>query len=402
MRFRVIERFRHHNPSELFEEKVSLQEAQHVLAMEYGFRDWQEIRERITNASSAAQSPSAKRLLDVPPFTPQEDCGWLRYFGALTSVMRCYGEDVDYAYLNGISAAAFRLRVKVDDWCPSAQCPEGIRDFAYPKQALRSLGYRGEFLRPQEMANRDSAVAFRKWIDEGIPIHVTGSEVDVAPDFSSVVAGYGEGDRFIVMKYAADDFDAAPATKLAGSLLIVRENGDPLPPSQAVKESFQIALAIANTPEIDGYALGHTAFELWVKRLIDMESRYADMGSEDLQGEWWRCAMVYEGLCDARGAAKRYLLGAQEELPNASAEELQPLVEKYSEIQKLVFENWKWFPFPHWVQETAGKIWTPLGMIDGTTWSPEIREKEIQAIERIREAEKEAIDLMAEFLEKIS
>ncbi len=132
--------------------------------------------------------------------------------------------------------------------------------------------------------------------------------------------------------------------------------------------------------------------------MAEKEDDYAQMAPDEIRDEWWRCALIYEGLCDARGAAKRYLLRVQGELPADSAEKLQPLAEKYREIQELVFENWKWFPFPHWVQEKAGTIWTPLGMIDGTTWSPEIRKKEIQALEWIRKAEEEALDLMAEFL----
>ena len=87
--------------------------------------------------------------------------------------------------------------------------------------------------------------------------------------------------------------------------------------------------------------------------------------------------MNYEGLCDARGAARRYLLRVQTELPAGAAAKLEPLVERYEQIQRLVFENWKWFPFPHWVKEKQGKIWTPLGMIAGTTWTPEMRKKEL-------------------------
>lgn len=110
--------------------------------------------------------------------------------------------------------------------------------------------------------------------------------------------------------------------------------------------------------------------------------------------------MNYEGLCDARGAARRYLLRVQRELPAGPAEKLIPVVGKYEEIKKLVFDNWKWFPFPHWVREKKGKIGTPGGMIDGTTWTPELRRKALEALEAIQKAEREAVDLMAQFLKE--
>ena len=37
-------------------------------------------------------------------------------------------------------------------------------------------------------------------------------------------------------------------------------------------------------------------------------------------------------------------------------------------------------------------------MIDGTTWSPEIRKKEVEALEAITKAEAEAYELIEEFL----
>jgi hypothetical protein len=98
----------------------------------------------VGRATAERELKMRKVIEDVPTFQPENDCGWMRFFGALTSVVRHQGQDVDYAYLMGVSAAAFRLKVH-PDWCPSAQNPE-MEDDIYPAQALVALGYTGEFL----------------------------------------------------------------------------------------------------------------------------------------------------------------------------------------------------------------------------------------------------------------
>jgi len=340
-----------------------------------------------------------RKVIDnVPTFHPENDCGWMRFFGALTSVMRQQGEDVDYAYLMGVSGAAFRLKIH-PNWCPSAQNPE-MEDDIYPTQALVALGYAGVFKHGPKLGKAEYLRMMREQIDRGIPVIVSGAEIHPAPDFSSVVTGYEGGEKFFFFSYChnTEDYDETTGDKLIGDILFVNKVGQPLEALDAVRRSFQLAVKMANTKELNGYAHGFAAYDAWITRLREKEAEFARMDQKKLKDEWWRNAMNYEGLCDARGAARRYLLRAQGELPPHAAEKLKPVVEKYEQIQKFVFNNWKWFPFPHWVRKKEGKIWTPLGMLDGTTWTPEMRKKELEALEAIRKAEREGVDLMTKFL----
>jgi len=65
------------------------------------------------------------------------------------------------------------------------------------------------------------------------------------------------------------------------------------------------------------------------------------------------------------------------------AESLQGLVDTYEQIQQLVYQNWKLFPFPHWLPQEE-------------TWSREMRGSEIKVLGQIRELEKKAVSLLGE------
>lgn len=348
---------------------------------------------------SAEEGKQMPRILgSVPTFHSENDTGWMRFFGALTSVMRHGGEKVDYAYLMGTSAAAFRLKIDPKEWHPGAQAPEGDEEI-YPRQALTAMGYTGTFQDGRKLG-KEALAAMRKHIDKGIPPIVSGTDLHPAPDFSSVVTGYEGKDKFFFFSYnhKKDEYEEGSGDKLLGRMLLVEKTQKPLEPLEALRQSLQLAIRMASTKELNGFAHGSAAFDAWIARLRDKEDDFAQLDQEKLKGEWWRNAMNYEGLCDARGAARRYLLRVRKGLPVDAAEKLQPLVEKYEQIQKLVFENWKWFPFPHWVNEKANNIWTPLGTVEGTTWSSEIRKRELEALKAIWKTEEEAFQLMGQFL----
>jgi len=351
-----------------------------------------------TSADTEGGEAMTAVLKDVPTFHPDMDCGWMRFFGALSSVMRHQGEDVEYAYLMGVSGAAFRLKVH-PDWCPSAQNPEMEYDI-YPTQALVALGYTGDSQWGSELGSDKAMRMMRQHIDRGTPVIVSAAEIHPAPDFSSVVTGYGGDDRFLFFSYdhKRNGYDETTGDKLMGKIVLVSKTQPALGALDAVRQSFQLAIKMANTRELNGYAHGFAAYDAWIAPLEEREVEYSQMSQDELHEKWWQNAMIYEGLCDARGAAKRYLLRVQKELPADAAEKLRPVVEKYGQIQNMVYDNWKWFPFPHWVQKELGKTWTPLGMIEGTTWSREMRMKEIQVLRQVREAEEEAYRLMADFL----
>ncbi len=60
----------------------------------------------LDSATTTMEEPMRKVIDNVPTFQPEKDCGWMRFFGALTSVMRHQGKDVDYAYLMGVAESA--------------------------------------------------------------------------------------------------------------------------------------------------------------------------------------------------------------------------------------------------------------------------------------------------------
>ncbi|MHC4200708.1 MAG: hypothetical protein ACYSU0_12010 [Planctomycetota bacterium] len=336
-----------------------------------------------------------KVLENVPTFRPQNDCGWMRYPWAVTCTMSYLGDDVDYAYLMGISGAAFRLHVEPTEWGLGAQDPHIVD--AYPRQLMRATGYTAKYLHGREQHD-DALAAIRAHIDKGIPAMVGGDiKGHHAPDFWSVITGY-DGDRFLRIDYLGKgDVQETEGADLVGPVLLIEKTGEPLAAMEALRESFRIALEYADVPERHGGAHGLAAYKAWIDRL-GREEEFAGLPQEEAKGQWFANAMNYEGLCDARGSARRYLGRMAGALPAEDAAKLEPVADKYDEIQKLVFDNWKWFPFPQWVREKEGKIWTPVGSIEGTTWSRELRRKQVEALRAIEEEERQAYALIKTFI----
>jgi hypothetical protein len=337
-----------------------------------------------------------KVLEGVPTFPPQADCGWMRYPWAVACTMSYLGEDADYAYLLGVSGAVFRLDVEPTGWWTGVQDPHHFD--VYPRQLMKAMGYTATYMDAGEQ-HEEALAAIRASVDRGVPAIIGGAiKGHPGPDFYSVVVGY-RGDGFLRIGYdtASGEVQEIDSADIVGPVLLIEKTGDPLSPMAALRQSLQVALEYADVPDRHGCAHGLAAYRAWIGRL-EREDEFAGLPRAELRGQWFANAMNYEGLCDARGAGKRYLRRMEGALNPEDAAKLKPLADKYDAIQRLVFEDWKWFPFPHWVREKEGNIWTPLGPIEGTDWSRELRQKEAQALRATQEEERQGHALMRAFL----
>ena len=389
---------------------IPLKEVQFALAMEYGCKTWQQLRDRVDGRADGQIAPVRREgtkvwLEGVPHFPPQNDCGWLRFFGAVGATMRFLGERVNYAYLLGISGAAFRLKIK-PDWCPSAQSPETTP--AYLDQAMKALGYVHRRL-GGETSEAEAFDPIREQIDRGIPVVITGDlKVHRVPDDSSVIMGYTGKSNFAYISYweKPEGHSEAPVGQFHGQMRVIElieKTGKAMSTLQALAGGFDVALAHANVTDGEGYIHGLAAYDSWSGRLEAMEDEYLKMDEDQLQKHWWGAALICEGLVDGRGAARRYVRRMAEDLPAKAADLFSPILKHYETVRDEAFEAWHWFPFPHWANmQEKGRIWTPAGGHDGTTWAPEIRKREIAALKKLRALDAKGYEMMADFNDKIS
>ena len=405
-----LQRFKDADEATILAAEVPLKEVQFALAMEYGCKTWQELRDRVSGREAGVIAPVRREgekvwLEGVPHFPPQKDCGWLRFFGAIGAAMRFLGERVNYAYLCGISGAAFRLKV-APDWCASAQSPQTT--LAYLAQALKAMGYTNRAFFPGA-PDAEVFLAIRQHIDKGIPAVVTGDlEGHRVPDDSSVIMGYDGTKAFSFISYwgKPEGHVEAPCDHFSGEMRVVdliEKAGKALSATEAACGGFEMAMAHSDMTDEHGHLHGLAAYDSWIRRMEEMEDAYLKMDEDALAKHWWGAAMNCEGLVDARGAAQRYVRRMGEELPAPAAELFSPVLAHYETTRAEAFNTWHWFPFPHWVNMAEeGRIWTPAGGHDGTTWSPEIRKQGVAALKKMRALDAKGYEMMAEFNNQIS
>ncbi len=158
------------------------------------------------------------------------------FFGALDATLRFLKEPVDYTYLMGVSAAAFRFSFHQPDWCPSS--PDAAVNETYAWQALKVVGYKGQFLNTEMIGQKEINQTIRDEIDKGIPV-VAIDMVQVA-DWG-VVTGYQNG-KLICRSYWDKGDEYSVAEKEPWAILKIEKIGPSPPKINSIRESIKLAV----------------------------------------------------------------------------------------------------------------------------------------------------------------
>lgn len=309
------------------------------------------------------------------------------FFGSLDAALRFLGESINYPYLMGVSAAAFRLRFHQPEWCASS--PDAALDGTYPEAAMKALGYEGEFIVrmvPGEKAIEKMFQLIREEIDSGKPLLAIG--LTRFPDWG-VIAGY-EDKKILCRTYYDKGEEYSTAEEFPWIMFRMRKKEEQ-PPSleENVINSIRLAVELAYTPFIDRYANGLTAYDVWIKDL-ENEEMFSKMNQKELFIHWHINGWIYDSLYDARNAAVKYLEMAEKILKGKNKDIVKEAAEKFEKVRTAIFENWIYFTMPHWVSQ--GRTWTPKATIETDKWTPEMRKNGAEALKNIKKLEEEAFD----------
>jgi len=310
------------------------------------------------------------------------------FFGALDATLRFLGEPVDYVYLMGVSAAAFRLRFHQPDWCPSS--PDAALDETYAQQALRSIGYSGQFITKEDAGQKEINRIIQEEIDKGVP--VVAIDLVKVPDWG-VVTGYQNG-KLLCRSYYDKGDEYSVAEKDPWIILRIEKAGSAPDKLDRFRESFKLAVEFAFKKRIDHYANGLPAFDAWIEDL-ENEEMFSKMEEATFRHYWHVNAWVYDSLFDARLAAAKYLRRIEEEFSGEEKEAINEAAKKFENIKTTLFDNWIYFPFAHWVKKEEGKTWTPKGMIDTDTWTQQMRKKGAETLRMIKQKEEETFNVLS-------
>jgi len=310
------------------------------------------------------------------------------FFGALDATLRFLKEPVDYVYLMGVSAAAFRLRFAQPGWCPSS--PDAALDETYAQQALKAIGYSGKLITRDEVGQKEMDRIIREEINYGRPV-VAIDLVRVA-DWG-VVTGY-QNSKLLCRSYYDQGDQYSVAEKDPWIILKIEKLGPAPNRLTSIRQSLRLAVNLAHQSEIGNYANGLAAYDAWIKDL-ENETMFKKM-DETTFGHYWHVnGWVYDSLFDARLAASRYLQTIKEEFSGKEKETINDAAQRFEDVMKTLFDNWVYFTLPSWVRKDEKKTWTPKGMVDTDTWTEDMRKKGANALRGIKCKEEQAFEVLS-------
>jgi len=334
-----------------------------------------------------------KVLENVPPLRWGENTQ-CTFFGALDVALRFLGEPTDYVDLMGFSAAAFRLRFHHPEWCASST--DAAVDERYPKAALEAVGYEGEFamwLSSKQDATQGMLKMIKMEIDEDRPVLALG--LLGSPDWG-VVTGY-ENNKILCRTYydKGGEYSISKETPLL--LFKIKKKGEKPERLERISNSLKFAVEMAYTDEVDGYANGLAAYDVWIRDL-EREEIFTKMRRGTFVEHWLINGWVYDNLYDARVAASKYLRRASKEFTGKSQQLVENAAEKFGKIAQKIFENWVYFTMPRSAKRSD--FWSLKARFLSDDWTTQMRKNGAKALKTLRSLEEEAFEILKRVVEE--
>ena len=395
-RLRHLARFEDESDEEILANRISLQEVQFALAMDYGFSAWSEIKQVITrrsdSGSTIVREGDKTWISGIPPLSRHEDSrqattGKTSVIAVLARCLQALGENATYEYLMGVSSHAFRFQF---DWCPSA--PHSFCGFNTAVPALEAVGYtmkqystarpshRDDLDEPCELSDAFKAVMLS--IEMGIPGLMDWEE-------STLLAGYEKPGMEITGLLGPN---GEPVKKLPWSVGILSKARAAPPRRRSIVWSLTTAVSQSHSHRLSGashdeqkvmsYPAGFTAWEKWISELV-AGADGVDPSDACLGNAW-----TYECLIDARRAAAGYLRSVTSDFPEA-ATQLKAAAEQYANLSQKLDEGWQFIRYP-WQMNTMEE------------WSGEMRERQASILKDALLFERQAVLALEHALDVIN
>ena len=294
--------------AELLAAAVTLNDAQFALAKEYGFENWQALKQRVDSSaiSHALRKVDGCTWIEGVPvlrFGRGKDCTFAGGLEAATAVSR---RPYSYADFMGCSALAFRIRWH-EGWCSSCTVGEMEEEAgAIGRTTGWAITWRtGAGGSDMERFSED----IRKALDSGMPALVYPPDLNIA-----VAYGYtDEGRTLLLRDYTQGEKERRLPVKELGFLLgFLNDGGEALSPVETLKYALRMAVhnwrrGIGHEGPAD-YFYGKAALARWSDDLL----RAHTLNEEDRKKLFFLTWLNFVTIADARAAATSFL-GVQAE-----------------------------------------------------------------------------------------
>jgi hypothetical protein len=377
---RRIKRFAHAADHEVAAARVSLSEAQFALALEYGFANWSELKQRV-ELQRGSPGRAARRADGAIIIEGLENVRWgnatrrqCSSIATLSLVSERVGDEIDYDYLMAASGAAFRVQMSEGVLCASS--PHAACGFDCAKLALQAWGHEIVWLATGDghEAERDAARArVTESIDRGVPVLYEAEE-------SSLIAGYTD-ETLLIRSYFAKQPGYDAMERWPWLVGIASETGSRPEIRRVIADSLRLATQLFETPKVDRYTCGRAAYRHWAELLTD-QAAFEKMTDQECFGAALGNAHSFDCLADARGCAANFLAGMADELDPEAQRPLRQAAEKYGDLEiSLRAQRRELAPYPWELPNVRA-------------WPAELRQREADALAEIGERDAEAIRLL--------
>jgi len=153
---------------------------------------------------------------------------------------------------------------------------------------------------------------------------------------------------------------------------------------------------MAYTDEVDGYANGLAAYDVWIRDL-EREEMFTNMKKGTFVEHWLINGWIYDNLYDARLAASKYLRRATKEFTSENKQLVKSAAEKFEKIAQKIFENWVYFTMPRSAKKS--NFWSLKARFLSDDWTRQMRENGAKALKTLKSLEKEAFNTLRKIVE---
>lgn len=328
-----------------------------------------------------------KVLTDIPALTWDKEC---TFIGSLENVLNFLGEDTDYIELMGMSGAAFRITFNISEWTTSSI------DMYSRSESASFLGY---YLEKYRILNRDGRISkpksvvmevIKDEIDYGKP--VIGSNLLNIPDWG-LITGYDGEDLLVRDYHEKEDMKKVEgyvvAKRFPNIIFTVNKNDYRPDRIDSIKKSLSFSIRRFKLNRISGkFANGFSAYDAWINGLTD-ERKFSNMDKETYRKYWLVNGLMYSNLHDARHCAHLFLKRVSKIIRD---DRLEEAAEYYSDLDKVIRDNWIYFPLPFFVKKGEKRISIPgERYVEGDEWTPEMRKYGYKSLRLIKKMEYRAL-----------
>jgi len=332
----------------------------------------------------------AEWMNDVPPDSDAKliagvpNLSWNEmnsFMGALQAIGHRIGDHSGYAFLSGVSGAAFRTQF-FDTWCPSS--PDATVGFDAGTAALKARGLDATWLHVSSDGKNKPQIlaAIRKSIDAGMP--VPAIDLIETAEWGIIIGYQKKGEELLCRTYFDKRKGFEVAQKFPFAVAILKREGKVPDEDAGIRQGFGIVAQNLTTEKYGEYFSGLAAFDKWVARLRDDD--FAKLDSAKLSNVVQANEWIFERLVADRKTGIEYLDILAQRMPG-----LEPKIANLKALYQREVEA---------LELLLGQMPSSESVKSGWEWARVDRDKEIAALVGARALEEQALPLWKELASK--